>query len=530
LVGQTLQGFQLLALLDAGGMAEVYRGRDVALDREVAVKVLPAALATDAGYVARFRDEARRVAALAHPNIVPVYHFGEERGLLFLVMPILKESLRDWMGQESLPHPEDSIRIAAQVAAALEAAHAQGLVHRDVKPENILLDADGKALLTDFGIAREVASLRETGNARTLASTGLPVGTPEYMAPEQLRAGDVDQRADIYGLGAVLYELLTGHVPHEAATPYEVAALVLMAELAPPSTHNPDVWPELDRVVIKALARDAGERYPDAHAFSHALSQAILHRDTAPVSTVLVAGPLIASAMARDVPTAPDAMAAPGELWPMPRKVKTGPGQRRARLLVSAALAALLIGVCSGGGLLFNGGFLLQLGGVATSSPSASNMVDTAGTATVAATATNNRHSATPGAGATSTPRAHPSPNATIVPRPSPTLPPSLALKPQPLALYGGGTCWGVQTITNKGTHTVGWQWQAAGLPAGLRFGLNGHDVTSPPSDTTPGIAPGGHDTLVVSTSNCNGQTYSITVVDTMQATYSFKLVVAGGR
>ncbi|MGH2514493.1 MAG: serine/threonine-protein kinase, partial [Ktedonobacterales bacterium] len=201
LIGQSLGGYQLLSLLGAGGMAEVYRAKDPKLDREVAVKVLPAALAMDAGYVERFRDEARRVAALNHPNVVPVYHYGEERGLLFLVMPVLRESLRDRMERDGLLPVSEATRYVVQIAAALDAAHALGLVHRDVKPENILINAEGKALLTDFGIAREASFLKQTGSNRTLAATGLPVGTPEYMAPEQLRAGLVDQRADIYAFG-----------------------------------------------------------------------------------------------------------------------------------------------------------------------------------------------------------------------------------------------------------------------------------------------------------------------------------------
>ncbi|HLJ80049.1 MAG TPA: serine/threonine-protein kinase, partial [Ktedonobacterales bacterium] len=280
LIGQSLGGYELLSLLGAGGMAEVYRAKDPKLDREVAVKVLPASLALDAGYVERFRDEARRVAALNHPNVVPVYHYGEERGLLFLVMPVLQESLRDRMERDGLLPVSEATRYVVQVAAALDAAHSQGLVHRDVKPENILINPDGRAMLTDFGIAREASFLKRTGSNRTLAATGLPVGTPEYMAPEQLRAGIVDQRADIYALGAVLYELLTGTVPHEADTPYEVAALVLTAPLTPPTRRNPAIWPQLEQVVMKALASDPNGRYPNTRAFAVAVRDAVIHRDS----------------------------------------------------------------------------------------------------------------------------------------------------------------------------------------------------------------------------------------------------------
>ncbi|HKS69259.1 MAG TPA: serine/threonine-protein kinase, partial [Ktedonobacterales bacterium] len=177
LIGRTLGHYSLIALLGTGGMAEVYRARDLRLPREVAVKVLPASLSGDLSYVTRFRSEARRVGTLRHPNIVPVYEFGEQEGLLYLVMPLAPESLRDRMlrrGPAALPIA-DALAVAIQVASALEAAHAQGIVHRDVKPENILLDRDGHALLTDFGIARELAFLRRAGAVQTLAATGLPV-------------------------------------------------------------------------------------------------------------------------------------------------------------------------------------------------------------------------------------------------------------------------------------------------------------------------------------------------------------------
>ena len=278
LVGKQLGDFQLQGLLGAGGMAEVYRGFDVKLKRQVAVKVLPAAMANDAGYVQRFKTEAQRVAALNHPHIVPVYHFGEEGPLLYHVMPILKESLRDRLDREGTLAPQDAVRLVVQIASALSVAHAAGLVHRDVKPENILLDDKGEAFLTDFGIARPVMISRVGRAAQTLSATGLPVGTPEYMAPEQLRGEPMDQRADIYALGAVLYELLTGHAPHEADTPYEVAALSLMGKIDPPSALVPGIPEELEDVIMIALASDPAARYPDASSFAFAARRAVFPR------------------------------------------------------------------------------------------------------------------------------------------------------------------------------------------------------------------------------------------------------------
>src|SRR5689334_5492194 len=314
LTGQRLGDYELTALLGAGGMAEVYRGLDVGLGRAVAVKVLPASLAGDPGYVARFRAEARRVAALDHLHIVPVYHYGEERGLLYLVMPILKESLRDRL-ERALAGTDEPLPIVAaaryvmEIAAGLDMAHAQGIVHRDVKPENILLDESGAALLTDFGIAREASVLRQPGQVRTLAATGLPVGTPEYMAPEQLRGVSVDQRADIYALGAVLYELLTGVAPHEAPTPYEVAALALTQPITPPSMHNPRVWPELERVTLRALAADPAARYQDMRAFAIELRQALARQPSsatreAPTPSAPIAALAAVAAPARSTSSA----------------------------------------------------------------------------------------------------------------------------------------------------------------------------------------------------------------------------------
>ncbi|MGZ3666405.1 MAG: serine/threonine-protein kinase, partial [Ktedonobacterales bacterium] len=224
LIGTTLGGFQLTSLLGAGGMAEVYRGYDPQLQRDVAVKVLPQHVARDPRYVARFRNEAQRVAALHHPNVVPIFHFGEERGLLYLVMPILKESLRDRVTREGTLEPVEAVFLAVEVAMALDAAHSQGVVHRDVKPENILLNDAGMPLLSDFGIAREVEVLRDPTAARTLATSGMPVGTPAYMAPELLRASAADHRVDVYSLGIVLYEMLTGRLPYDGVTAFDVAA------------------------------------------------------------------------------------------------------------------------------------------------------------------------------------------------------------------------------------------------------------------------------------------------------------------
>ena len=271
LSGHWLGQYQLLDLLKKGGMADVYRARERDTDRLVAVKVLPAALAADPDYVARFKNEAVQLRKLAHPNIVTIESFGEQGPYFYLVMPLLNGSLRDVLIRQGRVDPHDALGVAAQVASALVAVHALGLIHRDIKPDNILL-SDDKVLLTDFGIVRQLDVTRPE-QLPTLAGTGLPIGTPQYMAPEQLAIRPVDHRADLYALGAVLYEMLTGQPPHIADTPYAIASRVLSAPVISPSTLNSAVWPDLETLVLHALARNPDDRYSTAAS----MRDAILH-------------------------------------------------------------------------------------------------------------------------------------------------------------------------------------------------------------------------------------------------------------
>ncbi len=276
LCGERLGNYQLGELVGVGGMAEVYRAQDLILGREVAVKVLAAHLADDTDYADRFRAEAHRVSSLSHPHLVPVYHAGEMevqgRRLLYLVMPLLRESLRDRRRREGKLPVSEASRLMLQLAEGLEAAHRSGIVHRDVKPGNILLDGDGHPLLGDFGIARD---LYTTSSDVAPTHTALVVGTPEYMAPEQLCGASVDQRADVYALGAVFYELLTGRLPFVGTTAYDLAAHVLHASLIPPSALEPEVTLAVERVALRALERNPAQRYATAGAFSLALRDAL---------------------------------------------------------------------------------------------------------------------------------------------------------------------------------------------------------------------------------------------------------------
>jgi eukaryotic-like serine/threonine-protein kinase len=437
--GQTLGTFYLESLLGVGGMAEIYRARDLVLQREVAVKVLPRALAEDPNYITRFREEARVVAALTHPNIVPVYTFGEERGLLYLVMPIMRQSLRDLLDADGALPPSEAAQFTLQVAAGLEAAHALGLVHRDVKPENVLLDADGHALLTDFGIARELATLKRR-EPRTLAATGLPVGTPEYMAPEQLEGRPLDQRADIYSLGVVLYELLTGAAPFRAETPYSVAAKVLTEPIVPPSALQPRLWPEIEAVVMRALSRNPQDRYPDIPTFTAALRAAIFSQSAAVAAGL--SGPLAGAASLAAAPQAAPALSpAPMALSSLAPSVQAPAAALASRLLVSRlssrrgalAVAALALALLVAGvGVLAHPGFLFG-----KSSQDAVLAPTIAPTATVFTLPTSPATTETPITHATAVPSPTNAPThastATPAPLPTATTPPSPTATPVPL-------------------------------------------------------------------------------------------------
>lgn len=556
LAGQTLGGYLLISLLGVGGMAEVYRARDAALGRDVAVKVLPQALAADPEYVQRFRDEGRRVAALDQPNIVPVYQFGEESGLLFLVMPLLRESLRDYMLRMGTLQPAPAARIIIEIAQALDAAHALGLVHRDVKPENVLLDPDGKALLTDFGIARPEARLREAGAARTLASTGLPVGTPEYMAPEQLKAMAIDHRVDVYALGAVLYEMVTGTVPYDGATPYEVAASVLTEPLTPPSARNPALWPELDGVIMTALSKDPAIRYADVRGFAAALHRAIIQRDPATAAELtlpdgwaasapntLPVPALAASHVGGTVPVLPAASlpAVPAETWR--DRLRRPQAASRKTLAAIAAVLVLLIGICGGGSVAI----LSQFSGPAPGSGLFSSFglgsaTDTTG-ATPQSTSTSgsggvNSSNATAGVGAPPPGPGTPSPTASASPTgaPSPTpnstatstpAPSRLLLSPSPVPLNKRAhSCTGQQTIRNDNAMAVSWSWTSAS-PAlnGIQYSVDGVPGGSglPQANTSAGSAS----TLTFTLSCDGGQSNAVTMRDSLGNIYTFTLAVS---
>ncbi|MEX2100452.1 MAG: Stk1 family PASTA domain-containing Ser/Thr kinase [Acidimicrobiia bacterium] len=250
--------YELGPEIGRGGMAEVFLARDRLLDRDVAVKVLAPGFATDPTFVARFRREAQAAASLNHPNIVAVYDWGEDGDNYFIVMEyIAGRTLRDVLRTyERLPAME-AARIAAEIADALSFAHRNGVVHRDVKPGNVLLTTAGQVKVADFGIARAERS-------DDLTKTGSVMGTATYFSPEQAQGLELDGRADVYALGVVLYEMLTGVAPFIADNPVSVAYKHVREPPVPPSHVNPDVPDAMDRIVLTAMAKDPNRRYQSA--------------------------------------------------------------------------------------------------------------------------------------------------------------------------------------------------------------------------------------------------------------------------
>ncbi|MGW8061102.1 Stk1 family PASTA domain-containing Ser/Thr kinase [Streptomyces ziwulingensis] len=260
LVGQVLDGrYRVEARIAVGGMATVYRAVDTRLDRVLALKVMHPALATDATFVERFIREAKSVARLDHPNVVQVFDQGAEGAYVYLAMEYIAGcTLRDVLRERGALRPRAALDILEPVLAALGAAHRAGFVHRDMKPENVLIGDDGRVKVADFGLVRAVDTVTST--------TGSVLGTVSYLAPEQIEHGTADPRVDVYACGVVLYEMLTGGKPHEGDSPAQVLYKHLHEDVPPPSAAVPEMAYELDELVASATARNPGIRPHDAVA------------------------------------------------------------------------------------------------------------------------------------------------------------------------------------------------------------------------------------------------------------------------
>jgi serine/threonine protein kinase len=273
LIGTLIGGCQVIELIGDGGMARVYHGHQDHLDREVAIKVLPPYYITDSSFIERFQREAKAMAKLLHPNIVVIYDAGKQGQWLYIVMELITGgNLRERMTR-SMSLAEAS-HIFHDVAEALTFAHERGIIHRDVKPVNVLLDPSRqtpfpRAVLSDFGIAKV---LQSSGN---LTRTGAGVGTPEYMAPEQVRGSAVDARTDIYALGIMLYEMLCGRPPFTAEEYTAIAHSHVYEPVPAPTMHNPRISPAVQSVILKALQKRPEQRFQTAREMAQALAEAI---------------------------------------------------------------------------------------------------------------------------------------------------------------------------------------------------------------------------------------------------------------
>jgi ligand-binding sensor domain-containing protein/tRNA A-37 threonylcarbamoyl transferase component Bud32 len=337
MVGRNFGPYRILDQVGAGGMATVYKAYHATMDRYVAIKVLPQHLARDPNFRARFQREARTIARLEHRYILPVHDVGEEDGIPYFVMRYTDSGdLNDLIRRKSL----SVARIAAlvgQVAEALAYAHRQGIIHRDVKPANILISREGDPLLTDFGIAKIYEETLQ------LTSDGMMVGTPTYMAPEQLQGQPVDARTDIYALGVVLYQTLTGEPPFVAETPLAVALMHMYNPLRPPRQLNPNIPESIERIILRAMAKDPSDRFQTASEMAEALHQALT--ELSRLTTVL---PTAAAEATSDAPTGVATPPATPQPAPPPQPAAGAPRRPRwlwaalGGLAVVALVAALL--------------------------------------------------------------------------------------------------------------------------------------------------------------------------------------------
>lgn len=346
--------YEVGELIGRGGMAAVHIGYDSRLSRTVAIKLLRPDLAEDSTFHARFRREAQSAAALNHPAIVAVYDTGEEvvtdsagrtSTLPFIVMEYVEgHTVRELLRDGAAVPIDEAIEITVGVLGALEYAHNEGIVHRDIKPGNVMLTPTGKVKVMDFGIARALAD-----DAATMTQTNSVVGTAQYLSPEQARGESVDQRSDLYSAGCVLYELLTGRPPFQGESAVSVAYQHVREMPAPPSQVASDVPEELDRVVMKALAKNREERYQDANDFrADLLSYLRGGHVSAPATTQWLpvsASPTAAQSPATAVMPAA-AMATTGTL-PVTPPAENKNGKRWLIWLVLAGLVALAVGVAA---------------------------------------------------------------------------------------------------------------------------------------------------------------------------------------
>ena len=319
--GSVVDGrYRVLRKVGSGGMADVWLAEDTHLQRQVALKVLHRHFAQDREFVARFQREAESAAGLAHPNVVAVYDRGEDDGINYIAMQYVEGPTLKQLIDRGLT-PEQAVPLVRQVLEAARFAHRNGIVHRDLKPQNVIINADGAAVVTDFGIAR--AGLSE------ITQTGSVMGTPQYLSPEQVQGFDVTAVSDLYSIGVMLYEALTGRVPFEGESAVAVAMKQVSQVPQRPSSINPQVSPALDGVVMRALEKEPGQRFQSADAFIAALDAAMRDPGTAGTAEYAALPPVVA---------------APVEVLDDEEEERR---RRRRRWLIAAAVA-IVVGILIG--------------------------------------------------------------------------------------------------------------------------------------------------------------------------------------
>ena len=267
--------YEILEEVGLGGMATVFKAKDHVLNRLVAVKVLKDEFTTDTEFVKRFNTEAQAAASLSHPNIVSIFDVGheEENNLYYIVMELIQgKTLKEIINSERKLTWKWAVNIAMQIASALEIAHKNGIVHRDIKPHNIIITEDGIAKVTDFGIAKAVSN-------STITAFGTTIGSVHYFSPEQAKGGYTDAKSDLYSLGVVMYEMLTGKVPFDADTPVSVALKHMQEEAKEPIELNEEIPTAINQIVVKAMQKEPTARYQSATEMLHDLSQALKDPD-----------------------------------------------------------------------------------------------------------------------------------------------------------------------------------------------------------------------------------------------------------
>ena len=359
--------YELREELGRGGMAIVYRALDRHLQREVALKVLPFSLAFDADFVERFSREARNAGSLEHPNIIPVYRVGRSGRVIYFVMKLLRGgSLSTILAERKRLAPGEIRNLLADVASALGYAHARGIVHRDIKPDNIMFDEFGQCVVTDFGIAKSGTSSRLTG-------TGMSIGTPHYMSPEQARAQSIDGRSDLYSLGIVAYQALTGELPYDGEDSFSIGYKHIMEPIPVPLLDTSDER-RLFEIVKKLMMKEAADRYQDADALLRALEgqprEGVAYQRRVTAEQAAIARQSTTPIPASPIPLEPPP-AAPPIKTPMPRpsvpdtprrsairRPVVAPEPERGKWVPWAFALLLIAGIVGGGYYIYSSGLI----------------------------------------------------------------------------------------------------------------------------------------------------------------------------